>query len=266
MSRLAIDALHAERRLVLDLIASLTPEEWAAASDCAGWRVQDVVAHMAATFHAIADPSAAPAAETPDVEQVAEVPVAERRAWTPAEVAAEYEEWSTTCIGALTAMQDEPLASTVIPLGNLGAHPMHLLANALVFDHYCHLRWDLLAPHGPLVRAALPSDDLRLTPTLDWMLAGIPQMCPQLSPVVDRPFVLRLTGPDGGVRAITLTPGAPYVASADGVATDAAAIATSSAHTFVCWGTRRRDWRTMDVSIEGDATYGASVLDAINVI
>ena len=36
----------AEREDLLDLLVTLTPEEWAAPSLCAGWSVQDVVAHL----------------------------------------------------------------------------------------------------------------------------------------------------------------------------------------------------------------------------
>jgi uncharacterized protein (TIGR03083 family) len=54
MSKQAMVALGHERDLVLALIDSLTPEEWSMPSDCAGWRVQDVVAHMSAVYKSIA--------------------------------------------------------------------------------------------------------------------------------------------------------------------------------------------------------------------
>ena len=62
------------------------------------------------------------------------------------------------------------MAEVVVPLGNLGSHPLHLLANALVFDHYCHLRHDMLGPNGPVDRPDFPIDELRIAPILDWML------------------------------------------------------------------------------------------------
>ncbi len=150
MSKLAIDALRAERQLVLELAESLSPADWQTPSDCAGWRVQDVIAHMAATFHSIADPSSNGDGDpgTNDAEKLAEIPVGVRRSWSSADVLSEYSEWSTKAIDALASMQEPPLADMIIPLANLGSHPMHILANALVFDHYCHLRHDLLAPNG----------------------------------------------------------------------------------------------------------------------
>ncbi|WP_162602382.1 maleylpyruvate isomerase family mycothiol-dependent enzyme [Nocardioides daejeonensis] len=41
-------AIHAERRRFRELVADLTPEQWQQPSVCAGWRVQEVVAHVAA--------------------------------------------------------------------------------------------------------------------------------------------------------------------------------------------------------------------------
>ena len=49
MTRAAIDALRTERALLLDVLHSLTDAEWEAPSACAGWRVQDVVAHQASS-------------------------------------------------------------------------------------------------------------------------------------------------------------------------------------------------------------------------
>ncbi len=37
---------RAEREDLLDLLVTLTPEQWAAPSLCAGWSVRDVVAHV----------------------------------------------------------------------------------------------------------------------------------------------------------------------------------------------------------------------------
>ncbi len=41
-----LDQLIAERRELVELCRSLTPEEWDKASLCIGWRVRDVVAHI----------------------------------------------------------------------------------------------------------------------------------------------------------------------------------------------------------------------------
>lgn len=265
MTAAAIDALRAERDLVLELIASLTPAEWELPSDCAGWRVQDVVAHMSAVFVTVSGGSTARAEPpTDDAERNADAAVEERRTWSSADVAAEYERTSEAAIAGLAAMQGTPMDDTVIPLGNLGHHPMHLLADALAFDHYCHLRHDLLAPGGPLERPPLPSDDLRLVPTMTWMLAGLPQMCADALSIVDRPIQLVFEGPGGGEWH--LVPGDPIVEVVSGRIGDPAATVVSNAHDFVSWGTMRRPWRELGVQLSGDEVYAAEVLDGINII
>lgn len=256
MSQAAIDALRAEREEVLKLARTLSPEEWAAPSDCDGWRVQDVIAHMTMGMRQVVDPASVPAPEsdTSDVEQDMELGVTARKAWSPAEVLADYEAISAQAIEVFGSLQDEPLASTPIPMKNLGTHPMHLVPNAFAFDHYCHLRVDILLPTGPIDRPSPPSDELRLAPTIEWMLAGLPQMCEDaLAKVVTAPVRIDVTGP--GARSLTL--------GGDG---EIAATIRSSSHDFVVWGTQRRPWRDYDVTIEGDAELGAAVADNINVI
>ncbi|TVR24994.1 MAG: maleylpyruvate isomerase family mycothiol-dependent enzyme [Ilumatobacter sp.] len=265
MTAAAIDALRAERQHVLDLIESLSDEEWQLPSDCDGWRVQDVIAHMSAVFVTVSGGDTAKAdPPSDDAERNADAAVEERRYWSSADVGAEYERSSATAIDALAGLQSPPLSDTVIPLGNLGHHPMHLLADALVFDHYCHLRHDLIAPGGPLARPDLPSDDLRLGPAMTWMLAGLPQMCAEGLSVLDRPVDLVFEGPGGGTWH--LVPGTPFVSVVEGPAEDAAATVTSNAHDFVSWGTARRPWRELGVQVHGDEPYAALILDAIDII
>jgi hypothetical protein len=267
MTKQAMEALTAEVALADDLAAGLTGEEWAAASDCAGWRVQDVFAHMASVFHQVADPSSVPEGATGDAEATAELMLVSRRKWTPAQVMDEYREWSPKALAALASMQDPPMADMVIPLGNLGHHPLHLLANALTFDHYCHLRHDILCPSGPVDRPALPTDELRIAPTLEWMLGGLPQMCAEGLRGVDRPLNFVFEGPGGGPWVLRPAdePGG-FVVIDPGTDAAPAATVTTTGHAFVQWGTKRRAWQACGVRVDGDAEYAASVLDAINVI
>ena len=242
MTSPAIQALRAEHSHALELFDSLTEAEWALPSGCAGWRVQDVAQHMASTFHSIADPSSIETGNTPDVEQNAEVPVQARRDWSVDEVKAEYREWSEKGIAALAGMQEPPMADMVIPIANLGSHPMRLLGNAIAFDHYCHLRHDI----GAAVRRAadLPHDPLVLEATIEWMLAGIPQMC------------------TAALAAVMKATWAQPHAVAPGT-DDSLPICVTSAHEFVSWATKRADWRTHAQLTDQAA---AATLDAINVI
>jgi len=255
-----MDALRAEHSHALELFDSLTEAEWARPSGCAGWRVQDVAQHMASTFHSIADPSSIERGSSDDVEANAEVPVQARKDWSIEQVLAEYREWSDKGIAALTGMQEPPMADLVVPMGNLGSHPLHLLGNAIAFDHYCHLRHDI----GAAVRRAadLPHDPLVLEVSVEWMMAGTPQMCAaalsQCSHGVNFVFTdLRHT-------IYALQPGAagePWKVTR-GV-DPALAIAVTSAHEFVSWATKRSDWRNHAQLTDQAAT---DTMDALNII
>ena len=172
MSKQAITGLEAEIARAKELFASLTEEEWQATSGCDGWRVQDVAQHMAAVYQQIAAPETIDAGDSGKAEVAAEVPVQERKDWTPQQVMTAYDEWSEKGLAALRALQDPPMADTVVPLSDLGEHPLHLLGNAIAFDHYCHLRHDIGAaveraaalPHDPEVLGADPRMDARRAP------------------------------------------------------------------------------------------------------
>jgi hypothetical protein len=203
-------------------------------------------------------------------EQAMEALVAPRRDWTPDELLAEYDRYADAWFGVLDAMQQEPTASTLGPLADLGTYPMHMVANAFAFDHYCHLRVDLLQPTGPLPDEIGEVTDAELRPGIEWMLAGIPQMQPGvLPPVVTRPLGLVLTGPGGGEWTIRPSIDGdeeqPSLTIATGIAADAAATVESSAHDFVRWGTQRCDWREC-CTVTGDDAYAATVLDALNIV
>ena len=81
-------------------------------------------------------------------------------------------------LGALAAMQEEPMASMAAPEADLGTYQLYSLANAFAFDHYCHLRVDLLAPTGPIVRDLPPVDDALVAPAVGWMLIRRPAPAP----------------------------------------------------------------------------------------
>jgi len=261
MTAAAIEPLRAESRRASEMFASLTEAEWQSASGCTGWRVQDVAQHMASVFHTIADPSTIDGGSSTDAEENAEVAVQARRNWTVEQVLAEYDEWSAKGIEALAALQAPPMADTVVPLGNLGSHPLHILANAIVFDHYCHLRHDI----GAAVEraAALPRDAAALDATLDWMLAGIPEMCAAALASCTQGVNLVFRGDTE--RTCSVRPGnagAPWTVSA--VIDATLPTAHTTAHDFVSWGTKRADWRARGVELSDPAA--AATLDAINVI
>jgi uncharacterized protein (TIGR03083 family) len=263
MSKIAIAGLNAEVERANELFASLTAQEWAAPSGCAGWRVQDVAQHMAAVYQQIA------AADTIEVdtstaegaEASAEMVVQARKDWTPEQVIAAYTEWAPQGVAALAALQEPPMADTVVPLADLGSHPMHILGDAIAFDHYCHLRHDI----GAVIEraAALPHDTNVLRPAVDWMLAGLPQMCADaLAAGPQQAVNIVFEGP--AACSYLLAPGDGSWTVTPAADSDAPAVRTT-AHDFISWATQRSDWRETST---GDVDHGdaAAVLDVINVI
>jgi uncharacterized protein (TIGR03083 family) len=265
MSQLAVDGFRAERRAILEVAKGLTDDEWLLPSACAGWTIRDVMGHMACTLHGVIDPAFLPNTDS-DTESGMEPAVADRRSWPIETVLEEYETYSEQAANVFESVQEAPLSETMLPMGELGTHPMSILPSTFLFDGYTHLRNDILAPNGAIDRPQPPRDEMRLRPTIEWMLAGLPWMCAAaLDGVVDRPIALTLDGPGGGTW--TIAPGGiegRVVVSEDANA-DVVATVTSSDHDFVIWGTRRASWRDL-VKIEGDETYAARLLDAIKII
>ncbi|MDP9331859.1 MAG: maleylpyruvate isomerase family mycothiol-dependent enzyme [Actinomycetota bacterium] len=265
MSQLAVEGFRAEREAILTVAKDMTAEEWLLPSACAGWTVRDVMGHMACTLHGVIDPAFLPDT-TSGTERAMEPAVAERRTWPIEAVIDEYETYSEQAANVFASVQDAPLSETMLAMGELGTHPMSILPSTFLFDGYTHLRNDILTPNGSIDRPQPPRDEMRLRPTIEWMIAGLPWMCADaLAGVVDRPLVLRLEGPGGGTW--TIAPGGDEgrVVVSEKASVDAAATVHGTDHDFVIWGTRRAPWRDL-VKVEGDDAYAARVLDAIKII
>jgi uncharacterized protein (TIGR03083 family) len=265
MSQLAVDGFRAEREAILTVAKGISDDEWLLPSALSGWSVRDVMGHMACTLHGVMDPTCLPR-NPPGTERGMEPSVTERRTWPIEQVIDEYETYSDKAADMFAGLQTAARGETLIPMANFGTHPMSILPKTFLFDGYTHLRNDILAPSGSIVRDEPPRDEKRLRPTVEWMLAGLPWMCAdELGPIVDHPMVLTLDGPGGGTW--TIAPGGDdgRVTVTSGTASDAVATVTSSDHEFAIWGTRRAPWRD-SVKINGDDAYAARVLDAINII
>jgi hypothetical protein len=177
-------------------------------------------------------------------------------------VEADYTAISAAALDLLEQWQGPPPVTTLIPIEDAGHHPLHLVANALAFDHFCHLRNDILKPLGPIDRPAPPADDLRVRATLEWLMAGLPQMSLSLTSVLTtEPVGLDLTGPGAGRWTVALRDGEITV---DGGA-PANTVVQSSTTDFIIWATHRRPWRAFDVEITGDRAYASAVLDTIRL-
>ncbi|WP_328361293.1 maleylpyruvate isomerase family mycothiol-dependent enzyme [Mycobacterium sp. NBC_00419] len=252
-------AFTAERAEVLAFCATLAPAEWRMNSRAEGWRVQDVVAHMGAGFHAVLSPAALKLMRGNDIERANDVMVDSRRDWSSTDVLAEYRRWSRAFGAVFSRLDRTPLGGVRAPLAELGKFPARLFLSALVFDQHTHLRYDMAPALG---RPAPGTDANRMAVVLEWMMAVLSnQLRAQPLPFLDRPLSITLTGPGGGVWQVT-----PDGSVSSDAAGSTAAQITGVALEFPQWGTRRASWRDRDVNITGDCDYAESFLDAVNIV
>lgn len=263
MSREALDSMTRSVAEVKQVITTFTAEEWARPSGCDGWTVKDLVAHMSSNYKEVVEPSPSPS-DPPDLsaEQMMDLLVEPRASWSNEQVRDEYLAYCDGAVAAMGALQEEPLASTVIPLADLGSYPMHQLADAYAFDHYCHLRIDLLKPNGPIARQVPAADDALVGPAVQWMLTGLPQMQPGLERQLTGRLRLDLTGPGGGDWDLVRIDEQIVVEPATG---DPDATVSSTAHDFVLWGTVRVPWREL-CTVTGEESIASTFLDALNIV
>lgn len=266
MDTMGIEGLQTNYDDFTRVVESLSDDEWAAPSACDGWRVQEVVAHVSSTLKLMVDPEPGAVDGADGAEDMAEILVAPRKSWSPDQVLAEFVQYRDPFVEAQKAMQEEPMASTEAPLGDLGTHPLRIIAGTFSFDTYCHLRHDIVAPGGPIERDLPAPDDVRLLGGIEWMMFGLPQMCEEpVNAALKAPMAFEFTGPGASMYLLTPNPEGPASVEAITDAGAAAATVTSSGHDFVSWGTQRSSWRD-SCSVGGDTKMAASVLDVVNVI
>jgi uncharacterized protein (TIGR03083 family) len=232
----ALKAIEADRETVLALARELDESVWTKASGCPGWSARDVLSHMACSFWLAVDPSRLPDPGGLPAERAADLYVESRRNLTHEQIVADYESVSSKGLEILAALQDQDVQDVTVPLGDVGTYPAAAIANAFAFEHFIHIRYDLLAPGGPLSGEA-PSDDLRLAPTLDWIEAALPQQ----NQAAAQTCSLRLEVTGAGARSISFGSGQPT------------ATVRSDAPSFVRWVTQRGSWTELGVQATGDA-------------
>src|SRR5262249_57824197 len=124
--------------------------EWRAASAAAGWTVHDVVSHVGCLLELLQ--ASVNGAEAPDlgIEALNEAMVHQRRDWEPARTLRNVQKQLDQALEAFAPLQVEPTASVEIPMLDLGVHPLHSIADMFTFDITTHVRYDILAPRGPI--------------------------------------------------------------------------------------------------------------------
>jgi len=242
----AIEALAADRAVLLGICAGLTEDAWKAGSGCPGWSVQDVVTHMGAGFQAVVDPAALPDTQGLPFERAQDVIVEARRGLTPDEVVAHYTQVSEKALGLLRELAT---ADFEVPLGDAGTYPASVLPAAFCFDHYTHIRADLFAPRGPLAGPPPAASGPRVGHAIDWVEAAIGQQNEALLAGLTGPAEIALSGADS--RTLRLGPAGPPVASV-----------SSDAESFLRWVTQRATWEQAGVQASGDESVLAVVRQA----
>ncbi|MBH01494.1 MAG: hypothetical protein CL469_02385 [Acidimicrobiaceae bacterium] len=261
-----IDALRANHNDLQEFVDSLTGDEWQMASACEGWRVQDVFAHVTSNLKQFADPD--PPSDEQDqlsAEEAMEALVSPRKDWSPDELIEEYYKYLEPALNVFSNLIEEPTASVEQQLSDLGTYQLRWLPYAFCFDHYCHLRHDMTSPGGPIERDLPSADDLRLAPGIEWMLAGLPQMCSKDLTSLKKPVLLSLTGPGGG-KWVLHNSGENELIQIDNYSEqEVSASITSTSHDFVSWATHRSSWEDY-CSLDGDLEYVSSLIGSINII
>ncbi|MER5789846.1 maleylpyruvate isomerase family mycothiol-dependent enzyme [Streptomyces sp. NPDC001980] len=265
MTRAGLAAARSSTAQIAEIVPQVDDGQWELPSACAGWRVIDVVAHLAALASEAVDPPPPDPTLPKNRERYHDLRVDERRGLGHAEVLAEWRHSTPRQLDLLAAAQEPPGADEPVEVPGLGTYPRHLLANTMAFNVFCHLRNDLLAPDGPLpLTLPEPTDD-QVAPAVDFMLAGLPQMQgPELTATVRRPLVLDLTGP--GATTVTVHP----ATTTDGHLTvtpgaDAPTRVHSTALDFIAWATTRTPWRD-HCRITGDPADATPFLDRLDII
>jgi uncharacterized protein (TIGR03083 family) len=265
MTRAGLDAARRSSAQLAEIIPLMDDEMWEAPSACAGWRVIDVLAHLAALATEAVDPPEPDPSWPENRERYHDLRVDERRGWTYEQVIDEWRRSTPRQLELLEKGQDPKIADDPVTVTGLGVYPRHLLANTMAFNVFCHLRNDMLAPDGPLHFTVPEATDDDVGPAVEFMLAGLPQMQgPELTATVREPLVLELTGP--GATTVTVSPPGK---NGENLTVEPGANGTtrirSTALDFIKWGTTRKPWREY-CEVTGDEAGAARFLDRLNIV
>jgi uncharacterized protein (TIGR03083 family) len=265
MTKAGIAGMACAAEEIFTIAETLTYDEWHTPSAASGWSVGDVICHVGCLLELLQ--AAVRGDSLPDsrIEALNDTQVAQRRHWEPARVLDYVHTQLDSALPVFTTLQDEPLASVQTPMLDLGSYALRAIPDMFTFDMTTHLRYDILSPRGPITRDLPPLDDVRLAPSVSWLLGGIPQMQPELVHHLSAPLALRLTGAAAQDVFISADEDVITVRPLDCAAINPAATLTSTTPDFLAWSTTRLPWQQL-VSIDGNTTVAAAFLDALNLI
>src|SRR5246127_1093588 len=264
MSHTGIVGMRSAANDLVDIGRGLNDSEWQTPSAAAGWLVRDVISHIGCLLELLQAAGRGEGMPDSRIKPLNDGMVAERRGWDNTRILENVQKQLEQAIAMFIPLQDEPMASVEAPMLDLGTYPLHASTDMFTFDMTTHLRYDILAPRGPINRQLPALDETHLGPSVSWLLGGIVKMQPALAGHLAAPLALHLTGPGARNVLIRAEAGAVMVVplhSSD----EAAAVLTSTTGDFLAWSTARLPWRTR-VTIEGDPSAATVFLDAINLI
>jgi hypothetical protein len=180
MSQAGMAGMQLAARGILTIGETLDPDQWQLPSAASGWSVQDVVVHAGCLLGLL---MAAVGGETvPEIgiEALNDMQVAEKRGWNSAQALDALQQNLEKAQSVFAPLQDEPLASAETQMLDLGSYPLHSIVDMFTFDLTTHLRYNILAPRGPVDRHPPPLGEAQLVPAVSWLLGGVPKMQPDL--------------------------------------------------------------------------------------
>jgi uncharacterized protein (TIGR03083 family) len=189
-------AAEVEYDRILGLLRGVPADRWAGPTDCAGWSVRDVVAHLAGAAAATASPRelvrqawhGRRLGRRGDlVDRMNEVQIAERQSLPPAALLADLAAAGRRGVGTRRRIPG-PVRGVRLPLGSpLGVRPLgYLTGRIYTRDAWMH-RVDLARATGA---------PLELTAEHDGAI--VEDIVAEWAAVHGHPYELRLSGPAGG--------------------------------------------------------------------
>lgn len=242
------------------LCESLSTDQWALATGCPGWSVQDNVAHIAGlelelmgrgSSHQL--PEVGLDHIRSDVGRWMEITVDERRSWPPEKVLSEFRSVTTERLDQLRAMDDAALdAEAPGPLGM--AVPTRRMLPIRVFDCWAHeqdVRRAVGRPGG--------LDGVGASISFDRMISGIRAVVPKALDDVEATVGFDITGPGGRQLALGLDHGKGSTDT--GLPSGAAATLRMDLPTFTALCCGRTD--PGSVEVDGDDALATRLIAAL---
>lgn len=146
------EPLLRQRRRLQDTLATLTDEQWLHPSRCAGWTVQDVIAHLIGTnsYWAMSIQSGLAGSPTRvlaafDPAKTPDLMVAPMRSLRPAEILEQFVDTNQSLFDIVESLDDAGWST--IGESPAGHVPIRLVMNHALWDSWIHER-DILLPLG----------------------------------------------------------------------------------------------------------------------